>query len=367
MLFSGAKFRIRDDNLKTIVKIDYVTKVSYFTPDTACNREWKLEYMNSFKEIVSGKKRGLSQQVELPLAELADNCLAIWHDPNALDRLLQMGVGKLPEHARLYIVERDGKQRSSTITAHTINSAMRGRDVSSQANFAGTLPFKGMCLSGAYLSPEELAPCISAIQAIGDNDELLGFLLADFSIQNLHLDQSNQCIPRAWRQFKGDPAIRGTVFQQERVFSLMDEYMDDAIDVLGTLIRQHGIFHAKLHFSSSRATFWCIQDPFNYRLHSVEEFIDPDVCLAYSPHPYPAEAQVSPEDVAIVLNYFKLLRIADDNIYLRSASLNIMNSLVGLTFSCDGTHYIPVNEFLQKDMAFWFGSGELLKSDREAS
>ena len=323
--------------------------------------------MNTFKEIVSGKKRGLSQQVELPLSELADLCLSQWHDPDALDRLLQTGCDKLPDNARIYVVERDGKQRSSTITAQTVNSAARGRDISKQANFAGTLPFKGMCLSGAYLSPDDLAPSISAIQAIGDCDELLGFLLADFSIQNLQLGQGNQCVPRAWRQFKGDPAIRGTVFEQERVFSLMDEYMDDAIDVLGTLIRQHGIFHAKLHFSSSRATFWCLHDPFNYRLHSVEEFIDPDVCLAYAPHPYPAEAQVSPEEIAVVLNYFKLLRMADENIYLRSASLNIMNSLVGLTFSCDGTHYIPVSEFLQKDIAFWFGSGELLRTEREVS
>jgi hypothetical protein len=323
--------------------------------------------MNTFKEIISGKKRGLSQQVELPLAELAQLCLSHWHDPDALDSLLHTSCGKLPENARLYVVERDGRQRSSTVTRQSVNRSARGRDVSQQANFSGTLPFKGMCLSGAYLSAEDLAPSISAIQAIGDGDELLGFLLADFSIQNLKLGQANLCVPRAWRQFKGDPAIRGTVFQQQRVFSLMDEYMDDAIDVLSTLMRHHGIFHAKLHFSSSRATFWCLHDPFNYRLHSVEEFIDPDVCLAYSPQPYPAEAQVSAEEVAVVLNYFKLLRMADDNIYLRSASLNIMNSLVGLTFSCDGTHYIPVSEFLQKDISFWFGSGELLRADREVS
>lgn len=322
--------------------------------------------MNTFKEIVSGKKRGLAHQIELPLAELAQSCLERWQHPDGLDAALQSIIANLPENARLYVVDRDGQQRSSTVTRHSVNTAARGRDISGQAYFAGTLPFKGMCLSGAYLSAEDLAPCITAIQAVGENDVLFGFLLADFSIQHLQLDQANQCVPRAWRQFKGDPAIRGTVFQQQRVFSLMDEYMDSAIKVLDTLIRQHGIFHAKLHFSSSRATFWCLQDPFNYRLHSIEEVIDPDVCLAYAPHPYPSDAQVSPEQVTVVLNYFKLLRMADDNIYLRSASLNTMNSLVGLTFSCDGTHYIPVSEFLQKDIDFWFGSGELLRSGREA-
>jgi len=40
---------------------------------------------------------------------------------------------------------------------------------------------------------------------------------------------------------------------------------------------------------------------------------------------------------------------------LRSGTLNIFNGLVGLTFSCDGSHYIPYDEFLRKDHDFWTG------------
>ncbi|MFZ0469075.1 MAG: hypothetical protein WAL92_09160 [Thiogranum sp.] len=40
---------------------------------------------------------------------------------------------------------------------------------------------------------------------------------------------------------------------------------------------------------------------------------------------------------------------------LRTASVNVINGLVGLNFSCDGTHYLPVSEFLEKDHRFWFG------------
>jgi hypothetical protein len=57
-----------------------------------------------------------------------------------------------------------------------------------------------------------------------------------------------------------------------------------------------------------------------------------------------------------VLKVFKALREADENIYLRAASLNIMNGLVGLNFSCDGTHYMPALDFLQKDLDFWIGN-----------
>jgi hypothetical protein len=33
-----------------------------------------------------------------------------------------------------------------------------------------------------------------------------------------------------------------------------------------------------------------------------------------------------------------------------------MNGQVGLTFSCDGSHYMPVEEFVEKDLSFWLGA-----------
>jgi hypothetical protein len=46
----------------------------------------------------------------------------------------------------------------------------------------------------------------------------------------------------------------------------------------------------------------------------------------------------------------------DETIYLRSGSLNIINGIVGLNFSCDGSHYMPVEDFLEKGGDFWFGA-----------
>jgi hypothetical protein len=53
---------------------------------------------------------------------------------------------------------------------------------------------------------------------------------------------------------------------------------------------------------------------------------------------------------------FRKLRFADDNVYLRAGSLNIINGMVGLNFSCDGSHYMPFDELLEKSTEFWFGS-----------
>ncbi|MBS0311894.1 MAG: hypothetical protein JSR88_11220, partial [Proteobacteria bacterium] len=53
---------------------------------------------------------------------------------------------------------------------------------------------------------------------------------------------------------------------------------------------------------------------------------------------------------------FRDLRFMDETIYLRSGTLNIFNGIVGLTFSCDGSHYMPWNEFLDKRVEFWLGT-----------
>ena len=135
----------------------------------------------------------------------------------------------------------------------------------------------------------------------------------------------------------------------------MDKQIDEVLDVIESLMTEQGIFHAKLHFSSSRATLWSCEDPFRYRLHVLDEIINPEVCLAYAKLSYPDNAFITAESIPKVLKTFKLLRDADETIYLRAASLNIMNGLVGLNFSCDGSHYMPTQEFLKKDLKFWFG------------
>jgi hypothetical protein len=115
------------------------------------------------------------------------------------------------------------------------------------------------------------------------------------------------------------------------------------------------VYHVILHFSSSRAVIWVMQDPYRYRLLDFNELIDPDICLAYPRIPYSTGSQVPAEQIRTVLEAFRTLRLMDEMFYLRSGTLNIFNGLVGLTFSCDGSHYIPYDEFLRKDHDFWTG------------
>ena len=88
---------------------------------------------------------------------------------------------------------------------------------------------------------------------------------------------------------KGDPAIRGHVFQQCRIQSRLDDKIDMILPVLEELVLENGVFHLKIHFSSSRATIWLLDDPYRYQLLEYDDLIDPDVCLAFPHKSYPPE------------------------------------------------------------------------------
>jgi hypothetical protein len=129
------------------------------------------------------------------------------------------------------------------------------------------------------------------------------------------------------------------------------------------LISEHGVFHGKFHFSSSRTTIWLLDEPYNYHLLSMIELNDPDICLAYPRQNYSKLATVPKAVIAKIFEYFRQLRFADETIYLRSGSINIINGMVSLNFSCDGTHYLPYKEFLDKGMSFWFGISDNVEND----
>jgi hypothetical protein len=145
------------------------------------------------------------------------------------------------------------------------------------------------------------------------------------------------------------------VFQQHRVDSLMDNNLQTACAIIEELITDRGMFQGVIQFSSSRATIWFVDDPFRYRILDSDALSDPDICMLYPACPYPEDALIPAERVCSILRGMCKLRLADETLYLRSSSINIFNGMISLTFSCDGTHYMSSEEFLQKDTSFWTG------------
>jgi len=288
----------------------------------------------SLNDAIRQHRLRLEHLLKESLQPVSWECAANWSDQQALDTTLENLLDTIPYCRLLYAIDREGKQCSSSISHTGMDTAACGQNLSGRPYLSGYADGKVFVLSDVYITRAERHSCITALHSICDGaDRILGYLAADFYLKDLPQLHKAAEIPTLWRQIKGDPAIRQSLFQQQRVSSAMDLRLNQINDISHELITQRGVFHIKLHYGASRATLWLNKDPRRYRIHVLEEIMDPSVCLAYPREDYPDDAIVSREQVRTTLERFVNLRLGDSVIYLRSASVNIINGVVGLNFS----------------------------------
>jgi len=290
-----------------------------------------------------------------PMQRAASRVSKAWEDREKLDDRLLDSIAKIPYVTFAYALDLAAKQISSNASTDGLLGEDFGRDRAARPYFTSLDPTQDMNLSEAYISLRANRPSVTAIQKVYRDGEHIGYLGADFDLRALPITKDIYQDPSRWRQIKGDPAIRSHVFEQHRIQSRMDEQIDLILPVVEELVTENGVFHLKLHFSSSRATVWTLDDPYRYQVIEFDELVDPDICLAFPHRAYPEDAVVPEQSIRPICETFKHLRFADETIYLRAGSVNIFNGIVGLNFSCDGSHYIPFDQFLAKDSEFWEG------------
>ena len=313
----------------------------------------------TLQESIDRQRDILKGWLSASLNRIADDCIQRWPDRQALEDRLIEGLAELPYCKYIYLLDERAHQITSNASRTGLLESQYGRDRSERPYLAEALAGVPFSLSDAYISRNARRPSLTAVQIIRTDDgRLLGYLGADFDLRELPATQALYQQPGVWMQLKGDPAIRSGLFHQARVTSPMDEHINEVLDLLAELITVNGIFHAKLHFSSSRATLWTVDDPYRFRIHSIDELTNPDLCMAYPRRDYPAEAAIPADAIPRILSCFRDLRFMDETIYLRSGMLNIFNGLIGLTFSCDGSHYMPWEEFLDKNLGFWLSTSD---------
>lgn len=309
----------------------------------------------TWKEAVLRQRNVLAERLSVPLETLAANCEPVWGNRDELNKVLLNGFTSVPHGLFMYALDTNGLQISDNVSIDGLVPQHYGRDRSHRPYMREAVPSRGFLLSDAYLSLRVNRPSITALQVVKHGDQLLGYLGVDFDLRDLPVTSELYEESEEWRQIKGDPAIRSSVFLQCRIESPMDKDIDVALAIIEELIIDRGLFQAVIHFSSSRATTWFMSDPFRYRILDAEALSDPDICLLYPPHAYPDNALIPRERIPSILRALKKLRLTDETFYLRSASINVFNGLISLTFSCDGSHYMSWQEFLDKDESFWFG------------
>ena len=156
-------------------------------------------------------------------------------------------------------------------------------------------------------------------------------------------------MPYKWLQVKGDPSIRDFLFQQSRVDSLFDQNIDRIHEIVNALILRKGAFHVKIHYASSQITTWFSDDAYRYRVFVREEVLEPGFIGQFRDQTLThLKPLLAPQELPPVLAEFKRLRMTDETIYLRNCSVNLINGMIGMTFSCDGAHYIDHKTFFDK-------------------
>ena len=310
----------------------------------------------TWKDSIYRKREELVRMLREPLALLAEKCVPVWSDRDRLNSVLLEGFSSIPYCTYLYAVGTDGVQLSDHVSRSGLTYEHYQLNRSERPYMKETIPEWGFLLSDAYISQEEHRPSLTALQVVMSETDTLGYLGADFDLRNLPVTSTLYQEPDDWRQVKGDPAIRGTLFQQTRTESPMDRHMQTALSILEELLTERGVFQCQIHFSSSQAVIWTIDDPLRYRILDQHALTDPDICLLYPSRPYPVDARLPRSEITRILNAMQGLRKVDMTIYLRTASINIYNGMVSLTFSCDGSHYMHYDEFLAKGASFWSGA-----------
>ncbi len=315
------------------------------------------EENTTLQRAIHEQRKMLTSVLGNAMRKLAWKCAENMGEREPIEALLTEALSDIEYCKHLYVLDASGHQFVDNITRNGPDPDHFGRNRITRPYMQGIVGITDFKLSESYISKNRKRPMLTAVQVIRDRDgEHVGFLGADYDLRELPATEGVYEETHEWRQIKGDPAIRGQLFDQERVESVMDVHIDDIIPLMFEMMTEHGCFHGDLHFGSSRATFWLDDDPFVYRILSLDELIDPNFLLAYPRRPYTERAIVPNEKILPVFEMFKELRFGDDNIYLRAGSLNVCNGIVSLNFSCDGSHYLDYEEFLGHGLDFWFGN-----------
>ena len=164
------------------------------------------------KKEIHHQRVALAEMLSTPLAELADQCAKVWGSREDMAIVLNDGFRSVPHCLFLYALDSSGIQISDNISIGGLLPEHFGRDRSVRPYMKEVVPPWGFLLSDAYLSLRVNRPSLTALQVVRKDDKMLGFIGADFDLRDLPATTEHYEESVDWRQIKGDPSIRGTVF-----------------------------------------------------------------------------------------------------------------------------------------------------------
>lgn len=306
--------------------------------------------MSATAHILIARQRLLLRgALATPLRQIAQRCAAVWPLRAALEYQLGECLAELPGCVALYALDLSGRQFTATLTRAGLVLSHCGRSRCDRRELASSVRSATLTLSTAYRDPDTHQPLLTAICAVIDaTGTRLGLLGADFELRALPLTRA---------LFSPDDALTMPSVAP-RVSSALDEQREALTALLVELIGTRGVFQCEVHFASAHILLWLLDDPYRFRLLTYADLTQPHAGLVYPRRPYPATAEVPREHLAAIVARWWALRCAEGTLYLRRASLNVFNGLIGLSFSLDGSQYLSWRELLDQPLDCWLGTGD---------
>jgi len=102
-----------------------------------------------------------------------------------LNEILNAYLPSIPHCHLVYAIDKFGKQISANVSNEGIEPQYRYQDLSRRPYSVSLYPKRHFMLSSVYISQTTGHPCMSAVQPVIDEQQFLGFVVADFDIRHL--------------------------------------------------------------------------------------------------------------------------------------------------------------------------------------
>ncbi len=310
----------------------------------------------TWRDSIYKQRKSLAQILREPLEQITNNCTPMWGHRESIENLFLVSFSRIPYCGSLYALDKDGIQISESIGRNGIQPGYLGRDRSQDSFMKEVVPAWGYLLSDAYLSTNHQHPSFTALQLVRTGDSVLGYIGADFDLRDLPITAGLYLEPGEWCQTTHDPLLSNLVFRQ----SLRNNTLEDILPVLEALLVERGIYQCQIHFASSQATVWTLEDPYRYQVLDHVSMTEGDCFQEYPRVPYPYNAKINRQNIARILDTMRQLHFCNQGVYLRLASLNIFNGQIGLISSRDDSQYVAYDEFLINQGRPWFSITDMI-------
>ncbi len=196
---------------------------------------------------------------------------------------------------------------------------------------------------------------------------------------------SHLCNPTLHTSIKGDQGLRESVFQRKKHNNVVDANIESLSSAIFHLLSQTGVFDVRMGLNNGQIETSTIFDPFNKEIHLASNLLKPaylennftrttpsqkiafinSVCDEVCKQPSFADVAIGTRDsilkrngahftstdratqleqVKFITESIPLLRDIE-NYHLRTISINVFNSVVSMTFNCDGTQIMNFSKF----------------------